>query len=222
MEHLMAPVRALVAGAVALSSLLLPFGEQGEQAPATPQAAVAPAADASQGLVPGTQADAARARADRIAELKTKKRASSLGRRKARRQAPKKLTGKKKAGFVWPVRGPITSRFGRRHIFGAIEPHRGMDIACSKRQAIRAAKAGRVIMAGRIPIYGKIVVIKHRNGYSTLYAHMRKLHTGVNDRVRKREVIGKCGETGRATGPHLHFEVRRHRAHRNPRPYLNR
>lgn len=222
MHRSVAFARALVTGAVAISSLLLPFGGQDHPSATVAPAPVSRAADATQPLVPGTQAEAARARTEGLTKVDRKERAVRARKTKAARRGGRKLRGKKKAGFVWPVSGPITSRFGRRHIFGAVEPHRGMDIACSKRQAIRASKAGRVIMAGRIPIYGKIIVIKHRNEYSTLYAHMRRLHAGVNDRVGKREVIGMCGATGRATGPHLHFEIRRHHTHRNPRPYLNR
>jgi len=119
-------------------------------------------------------------------------------------------------GFIWPVHGPITSPYGPR--WGGF--HTGIDIGCPEGRTIVAAKAGTVIAAEWGGGYGNMVIIDHGNGVSTLYAHNSRLYVSDGDRVRQGQRISACGETGHATGTHLHFEVRINGEHTNPRPFL--
>jgi len=119
-------------------------------------------------------------------------------------------------GFIWPVHGPITSPYGPR--WGGF--HTGIDIGCSTGTTIVAAKAGKVIAAEWGGGYGNMVIIDHGNGVSTLYAHNSQLYVSDNQSVARGQRISACGETGHATGPHLHFEVRINGEHTNPRPFL--
>lgn len=114
------------------------------------------------------------------------------------------------SGFIWPARGVFTSGFGlRRHpIFGIQRMHTGQDIAAPYATPAQAAADGRVIYAGWFGGYGKIVIIDHGAGISTLYAHLSKILTREGAGVRRGQVIGRIGSTGYSTGPHVHFEVR--------------
>jgi len=109
-----------------------------------------------------------------------------------------------------PMQARITSHFGwRRHpIFRVRKFHTGIDLAGPHGTPVKAADSGNVIHAGWYGGYGKVVIISHGDGISTLYAHLSsiKVKTGAN--VDKGEVIGNEGSTGYSTGPHLHFEVR--------------
>ncbi len=75
---------------------------------------------------------------------------------------------------------------------------------------MRAAKSGRIKLAGRVKGYGKVIFINHGNGLQTRYGHLSRILVKRGERVRKRQVIGKVGSTGNSTGPHLHFEVRKY------------
>ena len=112
--------------------------------------------------------------------------------------------------FTWPARGAFTSGFGlRRHpIFGIRRMHTGVDIGAPLGAPVQAAADGRVIYTGWFGGYGKIVVIDHGGGVSTLYAHLSQILTEEDRSVRKGEIIGRVGSTGYSTGPHLHFDVR--------------
>jgi murein DD-endopeptidase MepM/ murein hydrolase activator NlpD len=114
------------------------------------------------------------------------------------------------AGLVMPLRGPLTSRFGyRRHpLFGRRHFHAGIDIAAPRGTPVRAAAAGTVIFAGWYGGYGKLVILDHGEGASTLYGHLSAILVAAGARVARDQVIGQVGSTGYATGPHLHFEVR--------------
>ncbi len=119
--------------------------------------------------------------------------------------------------FSWPVRGTLTSRYGVRR--GA--HHDGLDISAGRGTQIRAAEAGRVIHSGNgFAGYGNLIILKHTGAYSTVYAHNRKNHVRVGEFVERGQVIGEVGATGRATAPHLHFEVRRDGQARDPLHYL--
>ena len=131
-------------------------------------------------------------------------------------------TKKRPRGFVWPLHGRINSPFGwrrdpfsRRRVF-----HTGLDIKAPYGRAIVAAKSGTVVYAGWMGGYGRVVVINHGGGYTTLYAHCSRLLVRQGQRVDARKVIARCGSTGRSTGTHLHFEVRRNNAPINPRSVL--
>lgn len=102
--------------------------------------------------------------------------------------------------FVWPTGGTITQRF--------VWYHKGIDIANHSAPAVLAADAGTVSVPSYMPGgYGNYVVIDHGNGYRTLYAHMAQINVIGGQTVRRGDVIGKMGSTGRSTGTHLHFEV---------------
>jgi murein DD-endopeptidase MepM/ murein hydrolase activator NlpD len=112
-----------------------------------------------------------------------------------------RAVGKK---FIWPTAGKVSSYFGERDG----RQHHGVDIPRPKGSPIHAAKAGTVIAAGWNGDYGKCVDISHGNGVVTRYAHCSKITVKTGDTVSKGELIGLVGETGRASGPHLHYEVR--------------
>ncbi len=119
--------------------------------------------------------------------------------------------------FSWPARGSITSRFGRR--WG--ELHTGLDIAVPRGTTVKAADSGVVSFAGWNGGYGYCVIINHKNGYQTLYGHNSKLSVKVGQDISKGQKIASSGSTGRSTGPHVHFEVRKNGVPQNPQKYLN-
>jgi murein DD-endopeptidase MepM/ murein hydrolase activator NlpD len=122
------------------------------------------------------------------------------------------------AGFLWPLSGRITSGYGwRRDPFTKRRDfHTGIDIKGPTGRIIRASKAGRVVYSGWMGGYGRVVVIDHGKDYSTLYAHCSSLLVRKGQRVSAGQAIGKVGSSGRATGPHLHFEVRYRNKPMNP------
>lgn len=122
--------------------------------------------------------------------------------------------------FIWPVRGTITSEFGYRSIFGSYSYHSGMDIGVAYGTSIKAADGGTVTYAGWSGAYGYLVTISHGNGLETYYAHNSSLLVSVGSKVYQGQVIAKAGSTGRSTGPHCHFEVRKNGNRVNPRNYL--
>lgn len=108
--------------------------------------------------------------------------------------------------FDWPVDARPTSRFGWRRG----RRHEGIDIPAKRGTPIHAAEAGRVIHSGRgLGAYGEVVIVKHAGHYSTVYAHNAHNRVRKGDFVEKGEILGEVGTTGNATGPHVHFEVRR-------------
>jgi murein DD-endopeptidase MepM/ murein hydrolase activator NlpD len=122
------------------------------------------------------------------------------------------------AGFLWPSRGIITSRFGwryRRH-------HDGIDIAAPSGTPIYAARAGVVEFAGWRGGYGRVVYLNHGDGIVTVYGHASVLKVRTGQRVEKGQLIARVGRSGNATGPHLHFEVRVNGRAVNPLAYLTR
>lgn len=119
--------------------------------------------------------------------------------------------------FLQPFYGTITSRFGAR--WG--RTHTGTDIAGETGDPIKAADNGVVITAEyQENGYGNIIIIDHNNGFVTYYAHLNTIGVQVGDVVQKGAVIGELGNTGRSTGPHLHFEVRENGTPINPEQYL--
>ncbi|HAX62118.1 MAG TPA: peptidase M23 [Elusimicrobia bacterium] len=129
------------------------------------------------------------------------------------------------ADFLWPVLNcRITSRFGlRRHpIFRDRRFHEGLDLARCYGAPIRASSDGKVIFVGRQTGYGKLVIIKHKNGFSTKYGHLRSYLVKKGQYVKAGQIIAKMGSTGYSTGPHLHFEVRKYNRPVNPLKYLGK
>lgn len=128
------------------------------------------------------------------------------------------VPGEGTGSFRWPVSNPrITSSFGKR--WGT--NHNGMDMV-SKNRNIMAADNGVVEFAGYNRGYGNYVLIDHKNGYHTLYAHLSKINTKKGAKVEKGEVIGVMGSTGHSTGVHLHFEIHKNGVPQNPSNYLTR
>ncbi|MBE3580134.1 MAG: peptidoglycan DD-metalloendopeptidase family protein [Thermoanaerobacteraceae bacterium] len=110
----------------------------------------------------------------------------------------------------WPVRGEITSPFGYRTSptnRWREEFHDGLDIGASFGTPVRAAGAGTVVFAGWMGVYGRTVIIDHGYGYRTFYGHNSSLLVREGDRVKKGQVIAAVGNTGRSTGPHVHFRL---------------
>jgi murein DD-endopeptidase MepM/ murein hydrolase activator NlpD len=125
----------------------------------------------------------------------------------------------------WPLAsgGVVTSKFGlRRHpITGRRSMHKGIDIAGKHGADIVAMADGLVIFSGRKSGYGKIVEIRHANGLETRYAHNSRNLVVEGELVTKGQIIAKLGSTGRSTGPHVHFEVRRDGEAIDPIRYLD-
>jgi LysM repeat protein len=119
--------------------------------------------------------------------------------------------------FAWPVRGRVTSGFGRRRS----RLHEGIDVSAPAGTPIRAAEAGHVIYSGDgLGAYGRTVVLRHAGPFDTVYAHNRRNLVRKGQRVARGERIAEVGSTGNATGPHLHFEIRREDRPRDPLLYL--
>ena len=140
----------------------------------------------------------------------TRRSSKSVG--SARERARSQARSEAQLAFAWPVRGKLTSRYGRRR--GG--PHEGIDIGARRGTPVRAAEAGKVIHAGRMGDYGRLVVVKHAGTYRSVYAHLGRISVRRGAFVERGDVLGQVGSTGNATGPHLHFEIRRRETTRNP------
>ena len=99
--------------------------------------------------------------------------------------------------------------------------HKGVDIAAPMGTDVYCAAQGKVIFAGQKSGYGNCVIIEHGNGLATLYGHLSKFLVDANQQVKIGDVIAKVGSTGRSTGPHLHYEVRKNNTPINPKLFLN-
>jgi murein DD-endopeptidase MepM/ murein hydrolase activator NlpD len=139
----------------------------------------------------------------------------------ARNKNGSELTAIRKL-FQWPIHGRITSGFGTR-----VDPftrdrrfHCGIDISANVGTPVHAAGAGRVIFNGWKPGYGNVVIIRHENGYITVYAHNSKNTAPVDSEVGSGDVIAYSGMTGAVTGAHVHFEVRKYVNPLNPMRFL--
>ncbi len=125
--------------------------------------------------------------------------------------------------FDRPVSGKITDRYGYR-----VDPkskqeafHKGLDIAAPAGTSVRASAGGVVRKAGFLKNgYGNLVIIEHEKELSTYYGHLSKIEVREGQKVERGDIIGKVGSTGKATGPHLHFEVRKGKMALNPEEYL--
>ena len=130
----------------------------------------------------------------------------------ARRGVP----GLPRRALAWPLRGALTSRFGPR----GGRPHDGIDIGAPAGTPVMAAADGDVVFADVHRGYGKVVILRHADGLMTVYAHHRKNRVRVGQRVRRGQTIAEVGQTGHATGPHLHFEVRHQARPHDPLRHL--
>jgi murein DD-endopeptidase MepM/ murein hydrolase activator NlpD len=118
--------------------------------------------------------------------------------------------------LAWPLRGILYGRYGVR----GGQRHDGIDIAAPEGTAVTAAAPGKVIYVGEQAGYGSIVILRHDGGLLTLYAHASAVLVADGQAVRRGEPVARVGQTGRTTGPHLHFEVREGTRPRNPLLYL--
>ena len=123
---------------------------------------------------------------------------------------------------VWPTRGWVTSDFGTR-----LDPtsadrqmHEGLDIATPHGQAVQSPSDGVVVFNGVEGGYGKVLVIDHGYGVKTRYGHLSEVFVKQGDRVKRGERVAAVGNTGKSTGPHLHYEVRVNGVPENPRKFI--
>lgn len=123
---------------------------------------------------------------------------------------------------IWPTRGWVTSDFGTR-----IDPytaerkmHQGMDIASPHGQMVYTPSDGTVVFLGTEGGYGKVLVIDHGYGVKTRYGHLSEVNVRLGDRVKRGDKVAAVGNTGRSTGPHLHYEVRVNGIPENPRKFI--
>ncbi len=133
-------------------------------------------------------------------------------------------SGRTDWSMIMPSSGKLSSRFGYR-----IDPinkkrstfHKGIDISAPTGTPVYAAESGIVFDAGyKTSGYGNLIVIKHADDMATYYGHLSKMLVSKNTKVRKGELIGNVGSTGKSTGPHLHFEVRKGDQALNPEDYV--
>jgi murein DD-endopeptidase MepM/ murein hydrolase activator NlpD len=108
-----------------------------------------------------------------------------------------------------PVGGPLSSKFGVRRFFNGEErnPHSGLDFAVPAGTPIKAPAAGKVILTGNYFFNGNTVFVDHGQGFISMFCHMSKIDVKVGDAVPRGGVVGRVGSTGRATGPHMHWNV---------------
>ena len=139
------------------------------------------------------------------------------------RKVPVKSTSSR---FSMPLRhSRITSSFSHRRyhpILKRYRPHHGTDFGAKRGTPLLAVNAGRVSFAGRMGGYGKVVKIKHTGGYESLYAHQSRIRVKKGQKVKKGQIIGYVGSTGRSTGPHLHFGLMKNGRWINPMSVLKK
>ena len=123
---------------------------------------------------------------------------------------------------IWPAHGWLTDVYGRRSdpFTGQPDFHPGLDIATEKGQPVYATAHGTVRSAERAGAYGNMVVVDHGFGLLTRYAHLQRFNVKPDDRVKRGDVIGFAGSTGRATGDHVHYEVIANGRMLNPLKFL--
>ena len=125
---------------------------------------------------------------------------------------------------MWPVQGLITGPFGRRSDPFSDEGafHKGVDISVPSGTAVHVTADGMVMQAEMVTGgYGRLVVVDHGGGIQTYYAHLSRIYVHAGQEVRRGDLMGAAGSTGRVTAPHLHYEVRVGGTPQNPRRYLS-
>jgi murein DD-endopeptidase MepM/ murein hydrolase activator NlpD len=122
----------------------------------------------------------------------------------------------------WPVRGTVNSEFGQRLSpwTGVPETHSGIDIAAEIGTPVRAPAPGVVAFAGGAPDYGTTLVIDHGHDIKTLFGHLQTLQVVTGQKVERGQTIALTGNTGKSSGPHLHYEITVRGQAVNPRGYL--
>jgi len=124
--------------------------------------------------------------------------------------------------YATPLKGVVTSPFGARTdpLNGEGAFHHGVDIGASKGTAIKAFAAGTVTDVGSNSVYGKYLRIDHGGGFTSFYGHCNKINVKKGQKIKLGQKIAEVGNTGRSTGPHLHFELRRSDLILNPSNYV--
>lgn len=124
--------------------------------------------------------------------------------------------------FIWPAKGPISSPFGYRinPFSGQRTFHAAIDIVVNRGTPVKATREGKVADTGYNAVFGNYVIIRHSDGYQSLYAHLDHVLTHKGASVNQGEVIGRSGNTGQSTGPHLHFGVFHNGQAVDPRKYV--
>lgn len=123
----------------------------------------------------------------------------------------------------YPYPGTITSTFGHReNPFSGegIETHKGIDIRAAWGSPVKAMAKGEVEFAGLRGGFGNCIMIKHGNGFETLYGHLSKILVSVGEKIDIGQQIGNVGSTGRSTGPHLHYEIHKNGEKIDPKNFL--
>lgn len=124
---------------------------------------------------------------------------------------------------VYPLMSPrVSSKYGKRThpVRKQIRHHNGVDLAAPEGAPIRVIKDGVVIFSDTYRGFGKMVVVLHQGGITTHYGHCSELLVDIGQKVRAGQIVARVGSTGLSTGPHLHFEVRKHGKHLNPERFL--
>jgi murein DD-endopeptidase MepM/ murein hydrolase activator NlpD len=122
----------------------------------------------------------------------------------------------------WPLRGPVNSDFGTRLSPWATyaEFHSGLDIGAAIGAPVHAPAPGIVVFAGRLPEYGIALILEHGNDTKSLYGHLSRLHVALDQNVERGQLIASTGNTGRSSGPHLHYEIQVKGQPVDPHTYL--
>ncbi|MDF1565148.1 MAG: M23 family metallopeptidase [Deltaproteobacteria bacterium] len=123
---------------------------------------------------------------------------------------------------IWPARGWVTSAFGTRAdpFTGDRSMHKGLDVAAEHGTRVRAPADGTVVFSGVHGAYGNVVVIDHGFGVNTRFGHLSEVFAKVGDTLTRGQVFSAIGNTGRSTGPHLHYEVRVNGIPQDPRKFI--
>ena len=124
--------------------------------------------------------------------------------------------------FISPVKGIISSRYGKKRFINdkPRSPHLALDIAASEGTKIIAPSSGRIILVGDFFYSGKYIMLDHGKGLISSYSHMSEISVSINSNVKKGDILGKVGSTGRVTGPHLHWSVYLNKERINPESLL--
>jgi septal ring factor EnvC (AmiA/AmiB activator) len=162
-----------------------------------------------------------------IKVLEERKKRVSEEERKAREEQERKAAvtfERRKGKLSWPVRGEVTSKFGKvvHPVYKTIIMNNGIDIAASKGTSVKSVAQGTVAHVGSMRGLGRLVIVDHNGGFLTIYAHLDEINVTQNQNVSIGTEIGTVGETGTAGGAKLHFEIRKAAESMDPEEWLER